>query len=546
MKSSAREGMKMKGKISETLLFAAIPVTVIGAVAASLVLPLILERIVDRLAAGQTVALSLAVSYFLFLALAGILESARECLLSASGQRVTHKLRLAMCRKLTRLPAETYVSSEPGVMAARFVGDVDALDELFTSGIISMFADACKIISIFAVLFLKNRGLALVLLLLLPFLFLFTGAVQKRMLAAQLENRAAVGKVSGHVPETIRCIRMIRTFHKEGYMREKYDRYIRESYAAVERTNFFDAVYSPVILILNAAVVAAVMVLSATENPAARGFFGMSVGSSVAAINYISQIFSPIESIGIEIQTIQSAAAGVRRIREFLKLPEREPGTCREIRQQFTGPCVELSDVTFGYGDDRPVLDSFHLFVKEGEQVTLTGRTGAGKSTVFKLLLGLYRPRQGHVLIYGKDAAEIADSEKRRLFGYVEQQFSPVPGTVLDQITLSDGIVTGEQARKAAVLAGIDGAIRKLEHGYDTPCTPDLFSRGQWQLLSIARAVAAEPAILLLDEITANLDAETEELVLKALKRASGNRTVISISHRLYESLGGRRIEIGA
>ncbi len=542
---------KYAGKLSEKqtgkLLMAAIPAVVVGAVAASLIPPLILERIVDSLAAGKNIAVSLALSYFLFLALAGVLEAARECLLVVFGQKITHDLRLKMCRKLTRLPAEAFVSQEPGVMVSRFVGDVDALDALFTSGIISMFADGCKIISIFAILFVKNRGLAYVLLILLPFLFLFTRTVQKRMLAAQLKNRAAVGKVSGHVPETIRRIRMIHTFHREGYMREKYDRYIRESYAAVERTNFYDAVYSPVILVLNAAVIAAVMILSSAEDPAARVFFGMSVGTSVAVINYISQVFGPIESIGMEIQTIQSAVAGVRRIREFLKLPERERGTVQAGRMTAGNPdlCVELSDVTFGYETGIPVLENLNVSIEAGEQVTLTGRTGAGKSTVFKLLLGLYRPERGHVLICGTEAAEIADPCKRKLFGYVEQQFSPVPGTVLDQITLSDGAVTREQAVRAAVLVGIDEAIRKLERGYDTPCTPALFSQGQWQLLSIARAVASEPAILLLDEITANLDSETEELVLEALKKAAGNRTVISISHRLYESMGGRKIVIG-
>lgn len=548
---------KYTGKASGVFLLASILLTVVGAVAASLVPPLILERIIDSLAAGENTVLRLAFPYFFFLALAGLLEAARECLLVVFGQKITHDLRLKMCEKLTRLPAESFVSQEPGTVVSRFVGDVDALDALFTSGIISMFADGCKIVSIFAILFVKNRGLTLVLMMLLPLLFLFTRAVQKRMLAAQLENRAAVAKVSGHVPETIRCIRMIHTFHREGYMRGKYDRHIRESYAAVERTNFFDAVYSPVILILNAAVIAAVMLLSAAENPAARVFFGMSVGTSVAVINYISQVFSPIESIGMEIQTIQSAVAGVRRIHEFLKLPERERGTVEDVwtagkNAVQTGrddpeliPCVELSGVTFGYDEDVPVLKNLSFSIMEGEQVTLTGRTGAGKSTVFKLLLGLYRPECGRALICGTDASEIADSARRKLFGYVEQQFSPVPGTVLDQITLSNGQVTKEQAVSAAKLVGIDEAIRKLECGYDTICKPSLFSRGQWQLLSIARAVAAGPAILLLDEITANLDSETEEMVLEALKKAAGNRTVISISHRLYESLGGRKIVIG-
>ena len=190
------------------------------------------------------------------------------------------------------------------------------------------------------------------------------------------------------------------------------------------------------------------------------------------------------------------------------------------------------------------VLEHLSFEIKTGEQVTMTGRTGAGKSTVFKLLLGLYRPQKGCVKIYGQDAYLLPDSIRRRLFGCVEQSFKRVPGTVLEQITLSDPMISREDAVEAAKLAGLHEVIAGMEQGYDTPCTDALFSQGQWQLLSIARAVAAKPSILLLDEITANLDAGTEQEVLYALKRAGENRTVVSISHRLYEKMGGRELVI--
>lgn len=206
---------------------------------------------------------------------------------------------------------------------------------------------------------------------------------------------------------------------------------------------------------------------------------------------------------------------------------------------------VALSHVTFGYGE-KPVLEDFSLTVKQGEQVTLVGRTGAGKSTVFRLLLGLYPPQSGTVTIGGVDVAAIPDGQRRTCIRCVEQHFSCGPGTVLEQITLNDPQITGEMARNAAKLAGIDDAIQALPEGYDTVCTDGMFSQGEWQLLSIARAAAADPAVLLLDEITANLDAETEERVLEALRQASRGRTVLSVSHRVYESLGGRTVEIKA
>lgn len=567
------------------LLPIALIITVVGAVVTALLPPLILENIVDGLTAGNPMPITQAFSYFGVTALAGLLESTRESLLIVFGQKLTHGLRSQMCEKLSHLSADTLSKMDAGTIASRFVGDVDTLETLFTSGIISMFADACTMIGIYAVLWQKNRGLAITLLAILPLISLFTRHVQKKMLAAQVDSRKAAARTSGLVPETIHCIRMIHVFGKEGFMRKRYDRTLQEGYAAMERTNFYDALYSPVILITDALVTGVVMLLSASSSPEVRTFFGMSVGTAVAVISYISRIFSPIESIGMEIQTIQEALAGAKRVGEFLELPTRletsegagekamvelgkasagtdldraaaaEPDCAAkagldraaavEPTKSPAAACISLEDVSFGYEEEKMVLEHLSFEIKTGEQVTMTGRTGAGKSTVFKLLLGLYRPQKGCVKIYGQDAYLLPDSIRRRLFGCVEQSFKRVPGTVLEQITLSDPTISREDAVEAAKLAGLHEVIAEMKQGYDTPCTDALFSQGQWQLLSIARAVAAKPSILLLDEITANLDAGTEQEVLYALKRAGENRTVVSISHRLYEKMGGRELVIG-
>ena len=514
-----------------------------ASVLASLLPPLLLARVIDGLAGGIPLTFAAALLYFGSLALEGVLASAQETLLEILGQKMTHALRAEMSRKLTRLPAATLSAQNPGELAARFSGDVDTVEALFTSGVISMAADACRILSILAVIAVKNAGLALILLPVLPLLAAFTRHVQRRTLAAQMENRRAVAAISAQVPEALHNIRTIRALGLEDYMSARYDRRIGESYAAVEKTNFYDAVYSPVVLTLNAAVVGIVMLLSASGDARVLTLFGMSVGTSVAVINYISRIFAPIESLGMEIQTIQSAMAGVKRINAFLAQPERA-AQAAESAAVPRGD-VAVDHVTFGYGG-RTVLSDLSFTVKAGEQATLVGRTGAGKSTVFKLLLGLYRPEKGTVTIGGVDVSQITDRQRRSCVGCVEQHFARVPGTVLDQITLGDPRITRDMARKAARLAGLDAAICAFPDGYDTRCTDGMFSQGEWQLLSIARAAAADPAVLLLDEITANLDAQTEARVLEALRRASAGRTVISISHRIYEQLGGRMIEIRA
>ena len=548
MQKNKRQNVKnVRSVIRQTVtgyagLSLGIVLAVASAIVTALLPPWILGSIVDTITAGNAVPVALVILYFAFTVLTGLTESLREGLLTVFGQKITHALRSSMMEKYTNLTAGELTKQEPGTIVSRFVGDVDTVENLFTSGIISMFADACKIISILVVIWLKNRGLAIVLLVLLPFLYWFTRTVQKNMLKAQIENRCAVGRASGHVPETLHNIRTIHTLGKERYMEQRYDEYIAESYRAVDRTNFYDAIYSPVILILNAIVVAVVMLFSASGNAKVLTLFGMSAGTAVAVINYISQIFTPVESLGMEIQTIQSAVAGVHRINEFYaleELPERVRNLETSVAIAQETPFVELQNVTFAYEDDsRKILHHLSFKVYPGEQVTLSGRTGAGKSTVFKLLLGLYQPGEGKVLIQGRDAIQIPENEKRSLYGYVEQTFHRVPGTVKDQITLYDDSFTMEEVREAATIAGLDATIEQLEKGYDTLCTSEIFSQGQWQLLSIARAAVAKPKLLLLDEITANLDAQTEEEVLQALKRASEGRTVISISHRVNAETG--------
>lgn len=604
------------------LLVMGIAGSVCGAILLSLVPPMILARIIDGLTTKRMAGFGWIMAYFGLLALTGLMESAREGLLIIFGQKMTHTLRSGLMEKLVHLKADDLSRQEPGSVVSRFVGDVDTVENLFTSGIVSMFADVCRIVSILVVIWFKNRGLSMILLILLPFLLVFTRYVQKNMLISQLQNRKAVSRASGHVPETLCNIRTIHCLSKESYMERKYDEYIGDSYRAMERTNFYDAVYSPVVLILNAIVVACVMLLSASGSPRVLTLFGMSAGTAVAVMNYISQIFTPVESLGMEIQTIQSAVAGIHRIDEFFsleELPEREELLEREElpekeelpaieelsekeelpkREELSGKeellereelpsmedlsgkeelpkreelpeleelskkewipeenrfpekgkeneeaFVEFRNVTFGY-DERKILKQLSFQVKQGERVTLMGRTGAGKSTILKLLLGLYEPQEGEVRIQGIAASNIPDGDKRRIFGYVEQSFHMVPGSVKDQITLFDPVITDQAVKKVASLTGLQDTIEALPDGYDTICTPELFSQGQWQLLSIARAAVASPRLLLLDEITANLDAETEKEVLQALKRVSGERTVISISHRTSAEMG-RVIPIG-
>ncbi len=517
--------------------------TVVGSITAGLIPPLVLEKIINTLTNQSELSLMAIILYFAILSLSGFLDAGKESLITVFGQKVTHHIRSIMCRKLKNLPADYYTRQDTGTTVSRFVGDVDTVETLFTSGIISMIADACRIFSILAIIFIKSPGLGILMLLVLPLLYLLTRSFQKRMLAAQLDNRQAVGRANNHIPDTIRSIRTLHNLKKEKYMEERYDIYIQEGFNAVNRSNFYDAIYSPIIITVSTILVAIMMTLSA------RGgwlmtFFGMSVGTAVAVISYVGKIFEPLESIGMEIQNIQSAAAGVRRINSFLNEKEKSIITNTSNIQIDDIPAIRLNNLHFGYETNKEILRGLTLNVNSGEHITLIGRTGAGKSTVFKLLLGLYEPWNGTVDIYGKKASSIQETEKRKLFGYVEQTFHAVPGSILDQITLGDTTFTKEHAKKALQTVGLWDTITKFSDGLDTPYQESLFSKGQIQLLSIARAIVSNPKILLLDEITANLDSDTEQRILEALQAASLNRTMLSISHRLYEYSGGKCITI--
>lgn len=524
---------------SNKLLTAALAVVIAADILLTLVPPLVLEGVVNSLTAGQEISLAVALLYFGAVAGSSAMDALKSASVTVTGQKVTHGLRSAMARKLDRLPAGYFTRHTGGAVSSLFVNDVDTVRALFDEGIVSMAIDVCKVVGIIAVIFTRSVGLGVLLLVVTPFLFLLTRAFQRRMLAAQLANRQAVANMNAQVPETVRVMRTVRNLGRERFMEERYDTCVRDCFASMERVNLYDSVYSPIVVTCGSLVIAAVMVL-ASLGGGVQEFFGMSVGTAAAVVAYVGKVFEPLGAIGMEIESIQQAIAGVKRVKAFLGEEERTEANLAPQEQALLA--VELAGVDFGYEDGRAVLKNFALDIAPGEMVTLAGRTGAGKSTVFKLILGDYEPWAGEVRVWGVNAAQLAPQARRRFVGHVDQAFRPVPGTVADQITLGDPTVSHDEMTQAAQLAGIAGALEALPQDYDTPYAEGLLSQGQTQLLSIARAVAANPKLLLLDEITANLDSGTEQQVMEALRRASQNRAVLSISHRLYEQSGQGRI----
>lgn len=516
-------------------------IIIIGAIGFSLATPQILKYIIDDyLTVGGKNLLLPAFLYFASIGLLGVFNFGKEGILTVFGQKIIRKIKKEMIKKLERIPIGYLSTNESGSIVSRFSNDVEAVGSLFTSGIVSMIVDLFKIVGIVISIWLFSYKLGILVLLIIPVVYFLTRIFQKKMLKAQRLYRVLTAKVNNHIPESINNIQMIKSYAKEKYMEEKYLDYLEESYEAMDRINFYDSIFSPIILILRSLVVSIVVILSSDQ----LAFLGISIGSVAAAIELINNIFSPIENLGMELQNIQQSIAGIYRIDEFLNEKEETKKNFDLTYEKIINSNlnIELKNVNFNYDHGQNILEDISLSIKYKESVTLAGRTGAGKTTLFKLILGLLEPTSGTVTLSGVKVSEIPNHEKRKIFGYVEQSFSFIKGSVAEQISLKDENISREDIEKAIKFVGLHDYIISLEKGYNTFASPNLFSQGQRQLLSIARAIVTSPPIMLLDEITANLDSETEEKVISVLRNASSERTVISISHRLSSILTSSRI----
>ncbi len=524
-------------------LTAALSGTIFLSLFLSILPPLVLQRAIDALTEGKadsSLLLFWGLLYFILTALSGLSEGIRETLITMFGQAVTKRIRQAMAAKLSRLPAAFFTGRGEGSTASLFVNDVDALEDLFDSGIISMAVDGCRLFSILAAVYWLSFGLFLLLLAALPFLFLLTRAFQHHMLAAQIENRKAIATTNELIPETCRNIRTIRLLSCEYFMKKKYAAAIKKSFQSMEKTNFYDSIYSPIILTTSALLISLMAIFSVS--PEGASLFGMTAGTAAALIAYVGKIFSPLESLGMEIENIQSAMAGVHRIREFME--EEEMALPKEKGKKNDLP-LRISHLSFSYEKGHPLFKDFSLTLEAGCHLTLTGRTGSGKSTLFKLITGLYLPDSGTIALFGMNPAAIPPKERRKIFGIVSQSFPMIDGTVRDQITLGDMRITDTMTASALRISGLYETVMALPQKLDTPFEDSLFSEGEKQLLAIARALVFQPPLLLLDEMNAHLDSLTEQKVLCALSRASSHRTVLSISHRLGKACQGPVLRIG-
>ena len=496
----------------------------------SLLPPQILRMIIDTKLTPKVSKglLLLSVSYLAAILVGALFDFLKTALLISFGQNIVRNLRSAMEEKLERLPLSFFTTHSPGSVTSRFSNDAEQVNTLFSNGLINLVIDLSKVFGIIISIAIFSWKLAVITLLVVPLIALFTRVFRRTIYQAQKKNLDQISKVNGHIAETLSGIHMVKAYAREKYMEDRYKKQLASNFKTLDNVNRFDAIYAPLISIIKGALITVVVVLSSDS----IGMLGISLGAVAASVELITNLFQPIDAFGMEIEKIQRGRSGIAGVDGFLSQTEETPkDKTITMEQLFPNGKTELrfSHLSYRYPDgEEDVLSDLDFPITQGSHVAFTGRTGVGKTTLFRLVLGLIKPTTGRLTLGNKDVHLIPNDLKRKIFGSVEQQFIPVEGTLLDQISLHDETITQEACRNALRFVGLDN----LEPIGDEPFRDDLFSQGEKQLLSIARAIVTDPPILLFDEITAALDAKTEERLSTVLKAASKDRTLLSISHR--------------
>ncbi len=518
-------------------------VALLASTAASLAPPFLIGRAVDDVRKGNTHSLGLIVVGFVASGVIVFLCSyAQTYFTSWTGERMLADLRNHMFRHFQRLPLGFYERTRAGVLISRLTNDVEALDQLVTDGAGSLIQNSLTLAGSAVLLFILDWRLALATLTVIPLLIGATMSFRKRSGRSYRKVRETLGAVTATLAEDIAGMRVLQAFTRERHAREHFDRVARTYRNANHETVVQQGLYFPFVEFLSAAATAVVL-----------GYGGYlvfegqtTIGVLAAFLAYLTNFFDPVQQLSQLYSTFLQAVAALDKIQEVLEVEPtvNDPETPVEL-PEIQGH-VEFDDVHFTYGTGPEVLHGLTLDVPPGTTVALVGHTGAGKSTIAKLIARFYDPTGGRVLIDGVDLREVRQEALRSRLGIVPQEGFLFAGTVAENIAFGRPTASQEEIAAAAAAVGADDFIGKLEDGYETQLGERGFrlSLGQRQLIAFARALLADPRILILDEATSSVDIGTERRIELALRKLLHGRTAFVIAHRLSTIRDADRIVV--
>jgi ATP-binding cassette, subfamily B, multidrug efflux pump len=542
---------------------ALVGVSVLLGAVLELVPPLLVQKIVDGpLALGQSEGLLfIAALYLGATAAVQVMGFLTEYLTATIAQGVLHRLRVRLFSHLLTLPMSYYDRTPLGDTISRCTADVETVSTLFTTAVAGAVASSggvasgtsgatvllgvVRLATIAAAMVALSPLLSLAAALPVVPVVLMTRSFQVRVRNAERASRQAVGLQNTYLQETLGGVEVIRSLGSEAAFIARFRAALRDGVVAYNRATIYSALYIPLIVIASALAMALVLWVGVAGHGLLASL-NISLGALTAFVLLLQRFFVPIMTLGNEWQTVQAALAGLERIFQVLALPSAQPAPRNPHRPlSRSNAAIEMQQVVFGYLPHRPVLRGVSIAAQPGEHIVLVGRTGAGKSSVLHLLGGLYTPWSGTILVSGADPTLLTDNQRRRSMGVVLQVVQLFRGTVLDNLTLGDVLVSREAVQHAAAIAGADSFIQALPQGYDTLLGGGLqLSAGQRQLLALTRALVWDPAVLLLDEATAAIDSASEAAFRAALQAAviGCGRAVLTVAHRLAAAQEADRV----
>ncbi|HVG74388.1 MAG TPA: ABC transporter ATP-binding protein [Thermoleophilaceae bacterium] len=497
----------------------------------------------DGIKTGDTKALTMIVLAFLAAALINWGATyAQTFLINWVGQRALQDLRIELFQHMQKLSIGFYSRNKAGVLISRITNDVQALDQLVTEGISTLFSATLTLFGTAVILVLLDPELALVTFLCFPVLLVGSVAFRLASAGAYALTRVKIAHVTAYLQETLSGVRVVRAFGQEERHKARFAQLNDEHREANMKTVYLNAGYFPAVELLSAVATAAILLYGG--NQVVDG--ALSIGVLASFVFYLASFFDPIQSLSQLYTTYQAGMAALDKIFELLDEKPDIGDRPDSIELPRVRGEIRFEDVRFSYGGDAIALDDVSLVVPPGQTLALVGETGAGKSTLAKLVARFYDPDAGRVLIDGHDLRDVTERSLRSQLGIVPQESFLFSGTIRDNIAFGRPDASDDEVRAAAQAVGAHEFIERLPDGYDTEVGErgGHLSAGQRQLVAFARAAAADPRILILDEATSNVDVRTESQIEHGLRRLLAGRTAIVIAHRLSTIRGAGRIVV--